>query len=97
VALACLGLADSRRCPHPQPRGLPCLPCCTLQVEHVVAFIGITLARAVAAPLNQHYKTVGWGDGWSSAAHANRGQLGSSSSSSLSAACAQLVHCLWCS
>lgn len=37
------------------------------QVEYVVAFLGATLARAVAAPLNQNYKTVrlpcvsGWG------------------------------------
>jgi acyl-CoA synthetase (AMP-forming)/AMP-acid ligase II len=28
------------------------------QVEYVVAFIGTTLARAIAAPLNQNYKTV---------------------------------------
>jgi hypothetical protein len=26
----------------------------------VVAFIGTTLARAIAAPLNQNYKTVSW-------------------------------------
>ena len=29
------------------------------QVEFVVAFIGTTLARAVAAPLNSNYKKVG--------------------------------------
>jgi hypothetical protein len=33
-----------------------CLP--PSQVEFVVAFLGTTLARAVAAPLNQNYKTV---------------------------------------
>lgn len=30
-----------------------------LQVEFVVAFLGTTLARAVAAPLNQNYRQVG--------------------------------------
>ena len=29
---------------------------CTWQVEFVVAFLGVTLARAVAAPLNSAYK-----------------------------------------
>ena len=31
---------------------------CSWQVEFVVAFIGTTLARAVAAPLNSNYKKV---------------------------------------
>ena len=42
-----------------EPHGPKSEACAVSQVEFVVAFIGTTLARAVAAPLNSNYKKVG--------------------------------------
>ena len=36
----------------------PVTHACTLQLDFVVAFLGVTYARAVAAPLNAAYKAV---------------------------------------
>lgn len=63
--------------PHnPQPNPHPPLTPAPLadrpvQVEFVVAFLGTTLARAVAAPLNQNYRQVGTGRPWGTAGGAS--------------------------